>query len=81
MPLAPDLLPKLLELTVPERGEIAHQLILSLEEPDFDAESEAFWTVELQARMHSIREGYATGTAWRDSIDRMRSELRRGKTA
>jgi putative addiction module component (TIGR02574 family) len=81
MSVAPDLLPKLLSLTVPERAEIAHRLILSLEEPDFDAESEALWAVELEARMASVREGHAAGTAWRDSIDRMRFELHREKTA
>lgn len=78
MSLAPDLVSMVLGLSGPERAELAHRLLLSLETEPFDADCEAAWAIELERRATAIDTGRAEATEWREAIDRMRQNLRKG---
>jgi putative addiction module component (TIGR02574 family) len=55
-----DLKPYLSRLSVEDRAELAHFLILSLEE-EVDKDAEAAWAAELQRRVAEIERGEVVG--------------------
>ena len=79
MSLAPDFVQKIMELSEPERVELAHRLLLSLEEPAFDGDWDSLGADELERRSASIDLDNTIGTDWRDAVDRIRRGLRQGK--
>jgi putative addiction module component (TIGR02574 family) len=64
-----------LALPGPERAALAHQLLLSLEADDFDADSETAWEAEIQARLDRVERGEFTANPWREALDRVRRKL------
>jgi putative addiction module component (TIGR02574 family) len=62
---------ELSRLSLPERAELAHFLISSLEE-EVDADAEAAWEAELAQRMAEIKSGKAVG----EPADKVFAELR-----
>ena len=79
MSLAPDLVEKLMRLSERERAQRAHQLLPSLEEPEFDGDWESLWAEELHRRSAMADRDETIGTDWRAAVDRIRHDLRRGK--
>ena len=79
MSLAPDLVQKIMQLPEPERAELAHRLLLSLEEPAFDGEWDSLWAGELERRSVSIERDNTIGMDWREAVYRVRRGLRQGK--
>jgi putative addiction module component (TIGR02574 family) len=63
---------QLSQLSMPERAELAHFLIHSLDE-GIDADAEAAWDVELVRRMEEIRSGKTVG----EPADKVFAELRK----
>lgn len=79
MSLAPDLVSRLLTLSAAERAEVARQMLRSLEpDDDVDAEREALWEQELEARAAAVERGEAQASEWREALQRMRDQLRSG---
>jgi putative addiction module component (TIGR02574 family) len=63
------ILDEALKLTIPQRAEVAAELLASLEgesEPD----AEAAWAAEIEQRIRRIRSGRATGRPWAEVRDR-----------
>lgn len=71
-----DVLNQVLALPENERAEIAHELLLSLEELPFDDDVDAVWAAEIQRRRESIRNGTVQLADWDDALARMRKALR-----
>ena len=71
-----DVLNQVLALPESERAEIAHELLLSLEELPFDDDVDSVWAAEIQRRRESIRNGTVQLADWDDALARMRKALR-----
>jgi putative addiction module component (TIGR02574 family) len=69
---ARKILEEALKLSIPQRVEVAAELLASLDgEPELDAE--AAWAAEIEQRIRRIRSGQASGRPWaevRDAFDR-----------
>lgn len=71
---AETLLEDALKLDLPERAELAAELLASLDgAPDEDAE--AAWAAEIERRATRARSGDDPGTPWPDVRDRIRNGL------
>lgn len=60
-------------LSAAERAEMAHFLILSLEET-VDADADRLWDAELNRREQEIREGTAQGEPWEKASAELRKK-------
>jgi putative addiction module component (TIGR02574 family) len=68
------LLEDAMKLGLPERAELAAELLASLDgAPDEDAE--AAWASEIQRRAERARTGADSGKPWSEVRDRIRDEL------
>jgi Putative addiction module component len=76
-----DLFTRALELPLPERAALAHQLLLSLETEPFDPDSETLWDRELQARLERVEKGQFSARDWRDALADIRSSLSQGSSS
>jgi putative addiction module component (TIGR02574 family) len=69
---AKKILDEALRLSIPQRAEVAAELLASLDgEPEPDAE--AAWAAEIEQRIRRVRSGRAQGRPWaevRESFDR-----------
>ena len=63
---ANNLLSALMQLSDAERGEVASQLLDSLD-PGTDPDADAAWAEEIRARVEDIRAGRIKGIAWTDA--------------
>ena len=79
MSLAPDLVQQIMQLPEPERAELAHRILLSLEEPEFDGDWDSLWADELERRSVAIDRDSTIGADWREVVDRIRRGLHQGK--
>jgi putative addiction module component (TIGR02574 family) len=70
-----------ISLPEPDREKLAHQLLLSLETAPFDADNEAAWNAEIQARLAKVEAGDFTASDWRAALARIRQSLRKGPAA
>ena len=76
MPLDAALLERTLELPAAHRAELATQLLLSLEPPDYDADNTKLWAREFKARIARVQRGESKPMDWRKSAQRIRRSLR-----
>lgn len=76
-----DLLPQVMQLPEEDRASLARQLLLSLEPEDHDADAEAAWAVELEARLAAIQQGRFSARDWREALADIRRSLRKGAGA
>ena len=67
---------QMLGLTEQQRAELAHDLLLSLHPAAFDAEAEE-WSQEIERRSAAYKRGETTAADWRQSVARLREELRK----
>jgi putative addiction module component (TIGR02574 family) len=72
-----ELLNRALNLSERERGELARQLILSLEEQTLDPDADAAWEAEIERRLGALDRGEVTPVDWRESIERIRKQLKK----
>jgi putative addiction module component (TIGR02574 family) len=81
MNTANEIMDRAMELSPSERAGLAHRLLLSLEPDDFDADSEAAWTAEIEARLALVEQGKFTASNWRDAVARIRESLSKGRSS
>jgi putative addiction module component (TIGR02574 family) len=74
-----EILNRALELPKPERADLARQILLSLETDDFDADSEAAWATEIDARLDTVERRDFTARNWREVVARIRQSLAQGR--
>jgi putative addiction module component (TIGR02574 family) len=77
MSLQTELISQVLHLPADDRAELARQIILSLDEPAQDADAEIAWEAEIERRLGQIDRGEVTLLEWRESIERIRANLKR----
>ncbi len=75
MSVESELVDRVLLLPSDDRAALARKIILSLEPPQFDADAEAAWDAEIEARLAQVDRGEVTLLDWRESIDRARRAL------
>jgi putative addiction module component (TIGR02574 family) len=67
---AKKILDRAMRLSVPQRAEVAAELLASLDgEPDSDVE--AAWAEEIERRIQRIRSGQAEGHPWAEVRERL----------
>ena len=64
---------KVLNLPPEERAELAHKLIVSIDDA-IDKEAEAAWDVEIEKRANEIKSGKAKGRAAEDILAEIRTQ-------
>ena len=64
---------KVLNLPPEERAELAHKLIVSIDNA-IDKEAEAAWDVEIEKRANEIKSGKAKGRAAEDILAEIRTQ-------
>jgi hypothetical protein len=70
-----DILHAALSLSPEQRGEIAHQLILSLDREPSDDDVDRAWASEINRRRQAIREGRTTLRDWDEALTAMRQSI------
>jgi len=75
MSIEADLLTRVLNLPPDKRAELARRLLISLERPDFDADVEASWVAEVEARLAAADLDESSLIEWRPALDRIRKSL------
>ena len=78
-PRAQEFLREALTLPLDERGDVAAQLLASLDDAAADepAEVEVAWTAEIERRARRVIAGEITGVPWQDVRRRAEAELLR----
>lgn len=64
-----------LGLSPTQRAALAHDLLISLEEDGPDADADAAWAGEIEARSAAFRAGELPAADWRESLARSRASL------
>ena len=62
-------------LDASQRAEVAHQLLLSLEPDDFDADADSAWAEEIRRRRQAIRDGRVILRDWDEALADIRQSL------
>ncbi|HEX8819144.1 MAG TPA: addiction module protein [Archangium sp.] len=70
-----DLLSDVLRLPPEERAEVAHKLLLSLEEGVEDPEAQAEWSAELERRAREVLDGSVKTVSWEQVEERISARL------
>jgi hypothetical protein len=76
MPTAEQVLADALALPGDARAAVAHEVLLSLEEPDFDEDADGAWADEVRRRLEAIRAGQARLRDWSE----VRAEIQQALT-
>lgn len=71
-----DLLSDVLRLPPEERAEVAHKLLLSLEESQEDSLAGAEWSQELERRAREVLDGNVKTVPWEQVEARISARLR-----
>jgi putative addiction module component (TIGR02574 family) len=69
------LLSDVLRLPPEERAEVAHKLLLSLDEGSEDPDAQAAWSAELQHRAHEVLDGSVKTVPWEQIEERISTRL------
>jgi putative addiction module component (TIGR02574 family) len=70
-----DLLSDVLRLPPEERAEVAHKLLLSLEEEGEDSEARAEWSEELERRAREVLDGSVKTVLWEQIEERISARV------
>jgi putative addiction module component (TIGR02574 family) len=73
------LLTDVLQLSPEERAEVAHKLLLSLDEGPDDVNAEAAWSQELERRAEDIRQGRVKTVPWEEVEARITGRLKNSR--
>ena len=71
-----EILSDVLQLSPEERAEVAHKLLLSLEESE-DQEAEAEWSQEVERRAREVLDGTVKTVSWEQIEARLSARLSR----
>lgn len=72
-----ELLSDVLRLPPEERAEVAHKLLLSLEDEPGSQDAETDWDQELERRAREVLDGTVKTVPWEELEARMTTRLRR----
>jgi putative addiction module component (TIGR02574 family) len=72
-----DLLSDVLRLPPEERAEVAHKLLLSLEEETEEPEAQTEWSAELERRAREVLDGSVKTVPWEQVEERISARLGR----
>lgn len=76
-----ELLQSALVLPEVERAALAHELLLSIDEPEATtSQTEEEWEAMLQSRLEAADRGEFAVGDWRDSLERIRKSLQEKRT-
>lgn len=76
-----ELLQSALVLPEVERAALAHELLLSIDEPETTtSQTEEEWDAMLQSRLDAVDRGEFAEGDWRDSLERIRKSLQEKRT-
>ncbi len=64
-----------MQLSQTDRALLARDLLLSLEDDDFDDDAQTVWAREIEAPSAAVAAGEYTAKEWRDSIRSLREDL------
>lgn len=70
-----ELLNQVLALPKQERAAMARQILLSLGSAEGDADCDAAWAAEIEARLDAMDRGDSVALDWRETVDEIRSQL------
>jgi len=70
-----NLLSNVLRLPPEERAEVAHKLLLSLEEGGEDPEAQAEWSAELERQAREVLDGSVKTVSWEQVEERIGARL------
>jgi putative addiction module component (TIGR02574 family) len=68
-----------LSLPLPERAQLAHRLLRSLEAEGYDADWEAAWTAEIEKRLDAMDRGEYELIDRNEAIEEIRRSLKAGR--
>ena len=74
-----DLLSDVPRLSSEERSEVAHKLLLSLEDGREEPEAQAEWSAELERRAREVLDGSVKTVPWEQLEERIRARLGQGQ--
>ena len=72
-----ELMSRSLALSSQDRAEMAHRLLLSLEEDEPETGVEQVWADEIERRLGSVDQGKSVSIDWGVALQGMRDHLRR----
>jgi putative addiction module component (TIGR02574 family) len=81
MSVIDDLLNRALELSEPDRADLARRLLLSLETEEFDADRDTAWAAELEVRLEKVDKDQFTARDWREVIANLQKSLTKGTSS
>ncbi len=70
-----ELLSDVLRLPAEERAEVAHKLLLSLEEGAEEPEAQSEWSAELERRAREVLDGSGKTVSWEQVEERISTQL------
>ena len=73
-----DLVDVLKALPTSERAAITRELLMTLEEEDFDGDCETAWAAEIESRLATVESGQFSARPWREAIETIRQSLSQG---
>jgi putative addiction module component (TIGR02574 family) len=71
-----EILSSAMQLSDAERTMLARQLMLSIENEAFDADSDAAWQNEIDARLAAIESGQFQAENWEEALTRIQRSLK-----
>lgn len=69
-----------LSLTAQQRAALAHDLLISLEEDEPDADAASVWAQEIEARSAAYAAGEIEAFDWRESLARSKAAFEQERT-
>ena len=66
-------------LPTKERAAITRELLLTLEDDDFDADCETAWAAEIEKRLTAVESGQISARPWREAMETIRQSLSQGR--
>jgi len=81
MSIADEITTRALDLPGPERAELAHRLLLSLEPDDLDPDAGTAWDAEIEARLCAFEAGKTEAIPWSEALEQIREALRQGRSS
>jgi putative addiction module component (TIGR02574 family) len=81
MSLDTEIIQRSLSLSEPDRADLAHRLLVSLESsgPESPGEVEDAWNAELARRVDQVDRGEVKMSPWPDAAKRIRESLRKAR--
>ena len=79
MDTADNIRSQALGLNPTQRASLAHDLLVSLEEGEPDADADTAWAAEIETRSAAYAAGEVQASDWRESVARLRATLQQDR--